>query len=50
MNNYRLGRGRRKAVEKFTSRKGLWMVGIVSVILMALLLLVLLGYLNADAD
>jgi hypothetical protein len=50
MNNYRLGRGRRNAVEKFTSRKGLWMVGIVCVILMALLLLMLLGYLNTDAD
>jgi hypothetical protein len=47
-NNSSLGRGRRKAVEKFTVRQGLWMLGLVGVILMGLMLLVLFGYLNAD--
>jgi hypothetical protein len=47
-NNSSLGRGRRKAVEKFTVRQGVWMLGLVGVILMGLMLLVLFGYLNAD--
>jgi len=47
-NNSSLGRGRRKAVEKFTVRQGLWLLGLVGVILMGLMLLVLFGYLNAD--
>lgn len=42
------GRGRRKAVEKFTSRKGLWMLGIVVAILMGMMSLMLFGYLNAN--
>jgi hypothetical protein len=47
-NNSSLGRGRRKAVEKFTVREGVWILGIVGVILMATMLLFLFGYLNAD--
>jgi len=44
------GRGRRKSVEKFTSRQGLRLLGIVGVILMGMMLLMLLGYLNVDMD
>jgi hypothetical protein len=51
MSNYSpLERGRRKYVEKFTSRQGLWLLGIVAVILMGMMLLDLLGYLNVDMD
>jgi hypothetical protein len=48
--NYSLGRGRGRAVEKFTHREGLWMLGIVSVICLGILLLFLLGFLSADMD
>jgi hypothetical protein len=48
MNNYSPARGRRKVVEKFTIREGLWILGILAVILMGILLLFLFGYLNAD--
>jgi hypothetical protein len=44
------GRGRRKFAEKFTSRQGLWLLGIVAVIMMAMMLLIVLGYLNVDID
>jgi hypothetical protein len=51
MSNYSpLERGRRKVVEKFTSRQGLWLLGTVAVIMMGLMLLILLGYLNVDMD
>jgi len=49
-NDSSLERGRRKYVEKFTSRQGLWLLRIVAVILMGMMLLVLLGYLNVDMD
>jgi hypothetical protein len=45
-----LGRGRRKFVEKFTSRQGLWLLGIAAVIFMGMMLLALLGHLNVDMD
>jgi hypothetical protein len=48
MNNYSPARGRKKVVEKFTIREGLWILGILAVILMGILLLILFGYLNAD--
>jgi hypothetical protein len=44
------GRGRRKFVEKFGSRQGLWVLGIVGLIMMAMMVLILLGYLNVDMD
>jgi hypothetical protein len=36
-------RGRRKLVEKFRSRQGLWLLGIVAAIMMGIMLLILLG-------
>jgi hypothetical protein len=50
MSSYSPGRGRRKAVRRFTNRDGLWIVGIVSVILVGMLMLILLGYLDVNAD
>jgi hypothetical protein len=51
MSNYSpLGRGRRKSVEKFSSRQGLWLVGILGLIMLGMMLLFLLGYLNVEID
>jgi hypothetical protein len=44
------GRGRRKFVEKFGSRQGLWLLGIVAAIMIGMMLLILLGYMNVDMD
>jgi hypothetical protein len=44
------GRGRRKFVEKFGSRQGLGLMGIVGLIMLGMMLLFLLGYLNVDMD
>jgi hypothetical protein len=49
MRKYSPGRGRKKGVKKFTNRKGLWMLGILSVIMIGILLLIL-RYLNVDMD
>jgi len=48
MHNHWPSRGRRKAVEQFSVREGLWMLGIVGVVLMVIMFLFLFGYLNAD--
>jgi hypothetical protein len=51
MSNYSpLERGRRRFVEKFTSRQGIWLLGILAVIMMGMMLLILLGYVNVDMD
>ena len=50
MTTYSPGRGSKKAVRRFTSREGLWMVGIVAAALIGMMLLWLLGILNFDAD
>jgi hypothetical protein len=44
------GRGRRKAVRRFTIRQGLWIAGMVGVVLAGMLMLILHGYLNVDMD
>jgi hypothetical protein len=41
-------RCRRKVVEKFTVRQGLWTLGLPVAILIGILLLLLFGYLDAD--
>jgi hypothetical protein len=48
MHNHSPTRGRRRVVEKFTIGEGFWILGTVGVILMGIMLLFLLGYLNAD--
>jgi hypothetical protein len=52
MSNYSpLERGRRKYVEKFTSRQGLWLLGIAGLIMLGMMLLFLFGYVvNIDMD
>ena len=48
MHNHWPTRGRRRVVEQFSPREGFWMLGIVGVLLVGIMLLFLLGYLNAD--
>jgi hypothetical protein len=50
MGIYSSGRGRRKAVEKFRLRDGLWMLITIALFLIALLFLMLHGYINVDRD
>jgi hypothetical protein len=50
MRNYSLGRGRKKAIKKFTTHEGGWMLGIISAVLVAIALLWMLGYLHFDVD
>jgi hypothetical protein len=50
MSIYSSGRGRRKAVDKFRFRDGLWILVIITVFLIALLFLMLHGYINIDRD
>lgn len=44
------GRNKRMRVEKFTNRQGLWMLGLLTLVLLAVTLLYVFGYLNFDAD
>jgi len=50
MHNHWPSRGRRKTVEQFTVREGIWMLGILGVIMLGIMLLALFGYLNFDMD
>jgi hypothetical protein len=50
MSIYSPGRGRRKEVRKFTTRQGLWIAGLVGVVMAGMLMLILLGYVNVDMD
>lgn len=49
MGTYSLDRGRKKAVRRFTTREGLWIVGISSAALIGIIVLWLLGILNFEA-
>jgi hypothetical protein len=44
------GKGRKKAVKKFTNRQGLWMAVIIAVAMLMMLLLWMLGIFRFDAD
>jgi hypothetical protein len=50
MTTYSPGRGRKKAVQSFTTRKGLWMVGMIAAALIGIIVLWLLGILKVDVD
>jgi hypothetical protein len=47
---YCYGRGRRKAIEAFTHRHGLWILAVVTAISILTLLLYMIGYLRLDGD
>jgi len=44
------GKGRKKAVQRFTTGKGLWMVVIIAAAMIAMVVLWLLGILNFEMD
>jgi hypothetical protein len=48
MRAYSLGRGRKKAVRKFTIREGLWMAGIIGGAMLGMLFLFLCGFFRVD--
>jgi hypothetical protein len=48
MRTYSPDRGRKKAVQRFTTREGLWMVGIIAAALIGMILLGLLEILNFE--
>jgi len=48
MNTYSLGRGRKKAVKKFTTRQGLWMSLVIGSAMVGVLLLFLVGFFHVD--
>jgi hypothetical protein len=50
MSIYSSGRGRRKAVEKLRFRDGFWILVVITVFLIALLYLMVHGYINVDRD
>jgi len=50
MRSYSLGRGRKKAVKKFTIGKGLWMIALIAAGMIAMVVLWLGGGFRLDAD
>ncbi len=50
MRSYSPGKGRKKAVEKFTIRNGLWMMALIAAGMIAMVVLWLLGVFSLDAD
>jgi hypothetical protein len=50
MGKYCYGKGRRRAIEEFTNRQGLWILVTMSACAMGTLLLYMLGYLHLDGD
>jgi hypothetical protein len=50
MRTYTTGKGRKKAVKRFTRRDGLFMVGLITAALVGMMLLWLLGIFRFDVD
>lgn len=50
MRSYWPGRGRKKTVEKFTIRNGLWMMALIAAVMIAMLVLWMLGVFRLDVD
>jgi hypothetical protein len=50
MGKYCYGKGRRRIIESFTKRQGLWVLAMVTALSMGTLLLYILGYLRLDGD
>jgi len=48
MKTYSLGRGRKKAVKKFTRRQGLWIALMIGAATLGILLLFLFGFFHVD--
>lgn len=50
MGKYCYGKGRRKSIEAFTHRHGLWILAVVTALSIGTLLLYMIGYLRLDGD
>jgi hypothetical protein len=50
MGKYCYGKGRRRVIEAFTHRHGLWILTVVTAISMGTLVLYMIGYLHLDGD
>ncbi len=50
MGKYSYGKGRRKVIEAFTNRHGLWILAVAAALSMGTLVLYMLGYLHLDGD
>jgi hypothetical protein len=50
MSHYSLGRGRKKEVEKFTSKQGLYLLSLLMLCCIFFLLLIILGVLHVHGD
>ena len=50
MGKYCYDKGRRKVIQQFTSRQGLWILVVFTAIAVGTLVLYMLGYLHLDGD
>ncbi len=50
MQYFSIAKGRKKKVAKFTARQGLWIIGAMMLLGMVLIVLLVYGLLNVDAD
>jgi hypothetical protein len=50
MSHYSVARGRKKEVEKFTPRHGLWVLALLMLLGVIILLLMIFGVLRVDVD
>lgn len=50
MTGYSPGRGRKKVIKQFTTRKGLWMAAIIAAGMIVMLVVWLVGVFRLDAD
>lgn len=50
MQQYSIGKGRKKEVAKFTMKHGLWIFSTLMLFGLLLVLLMVLGFLHIDAD
>jgi hypothetical protein len=50
MKMHSLGKGRKRIVENFTAIDGLWVLGLPTALMIALIVLWILGYAHLDPD
>ncbi len=50
MGKYCYGKGRRKVIEAFSNREGLWILAVVTALSIGTLVLYMIGYLHLDGD
>ena len=50
MHQFSMGKGRKKVVQQFTPKQGVWMLGLVMLLAAMFALLYFLGLLHFDAD